>query len=317
MQRLGSKLRSENPGLSLTIGTMHRPPHMLLLPSHFKLMTCDFNGSPFLWRVDLSSAPSWRLAVPGNSMFPFKFETWTPDTSHFQGPWKKYQCYWTPLSPQNLIFPKGWILPLISFTSQKSKQRLLGGKCLLKDYSQRCADTCFSIWSYKKPAPKLSHQQTWAPNPSCAQPGSGWGSQNLLSLCHMPSSRLHTLHIGCLTELLTTFWGYDQPTIQIRKLRFLGYVTHQSFSEPTAMPGLRPMSVCLKAQARSTCLRGLRPSCQPGPNHPVITYCMCFPLWQNPWVELQIHRAGEGRGLSSAFWWIYEPGKSRRKKIQA
>lgn len=56
MQRLGSKLRSENPGLSLATETAHRLPHALLLPSHFSLLTCDFNEA-FPFGVQTSLPP--------------------------------------------------------------------------------------------------------------------------------------------------------------------------------------------------------------------------------------------------------------------
>lgn len=58
MQRLGSKLRSENPGLSLE--TAHRLPHALLLPSHFSLLTCDFNEA-FPFGVQTSLLGGWQL----------------------------------------------------------------------------------------------------------------------------------------------------------------------------------------------------------------------------------------------------------------
>lgn len=51
---LQSKLRSENPGLSLAIETVNRLPNPLPWPSHFSLLTCDFHEAfPFGVQISL------------------------------------------------------------------------------------------------------------------------------------------------------------------------------------------------------------------------------------------------------------------------
>lgn len=74
MQRLGSKQRSENPGLSLAIGTVHGPPHVLLLPPCFSLLTCNVNEAlPFGVQTSLPLLlGGWQHL---GTLSPFKFET--------------------------------------------------------------------------------------------------------------------------------------------------------------------------------------------------------------------------------------------------